>query len=49
MVVDFRAYTLKIGTVQAFVEMFQGSSPSSAFSATSWACTAPKSATSIRS
>ena len=23
MVVDFRAYTLKIGTVQAFVEMFQ--------------------------
>ena len=23
MVVDFRAYTLKIGTVQSFVEMFQ--------------------------
>ena len=23
MVVDFRAYTLKIGTVQAFLEMFQ--------------------------
>lgn len=23
MVVDFRAYTLKIGTVQAFIEMFQ--------------------------
>lgn len=23
MVVDFRAYTLKTGTVQAFVEMFQ--------------------------